>query len=154
MSGKEATKKSTDWNLSKTKPDLCILEQIQSTNANEIRLVVFLKLHLTPNFLNMFYLALREDFLVKYIIITHTLYLHDGENFWYLVCMYIGSYFTCMLYLLILGGKFEIVQIVCLPLSKYESQERPKAWLYDDKDDNIRKKIWQHIYQMDAKCQT
>ena len=129
---------------------ICILEQIHSTNANEISIF---KTTFNTKF-SGFYLALWEDFLVKYIIITHTLYLHDGENFWYLVCMYIGSYFTCMLYLLILGGKFEIVQIVCLPLSKYESQERPKAWLHDDKDDNIRKKIWQHIYQMDAKCQT
>ena len=67
------------------KPDLCIciLEQIHSTNANEISIF---KTTFNTKF-SGFYLALREDFLVKYIIITHTLYLHDGENFWYyLIC--------------------------------------------------------------------
>ena len=56
---------------------ICILEQIHSTNANEISIF---KTTFNTKF-SGFYLALGEDFLVKYIIITHTLYLHDRENF-------------------------------------------------------------------------
>ena len=78
MSGKEATKKSRKIEICLKQNQIYVFQN-RYTQRMQMRLVS-LKLHLTPKF-SEYCLALREDFLVKYIIITHTLYLHDRENF-------------------------------------------------------------------------